>query len=92
MLWVASDSLQDAIFDLKQHRAGVGTIVRAAPKEDLALGFLVHTLPPRIASLASPSGGQTLLLNLVSVELKPILADYDATERSKFVVAHDFII
>jgi hypothetical protein len=48
--------------------------------------------PPGIAALTSPSGGQTLLLKLVSLELEAILADYGATERSKFVVAHDFII
>jgi hypothetical protein len=93
MLWIASDPLQNAIFNLKQHCAGVGTIMRAAPKEDLALGFLVHVLPP-VATITLPSGGQTVLLQLSSLEksLIPILADYRATERSKFAVAHDFSI
>jgi hypothetical protein len=48
--------------------------------------------PPGVAALTSPSGGQTLLLKLLSLELKPILADYGATERSKFVGTDDFII
>jgi hypothetical protein len=39
MVFVATDADQFAVLDLEYHRAGIGTIMRAAAEEFLGTGF-----------------------------------------------------
>ncbi len=56
MIGVAPDPLQHTALNLKQHRAGVGAVMRTAAEERLDLDLLVHALSPTIVGALRQPG------------------------------------